>query len=837
LAVPQLLKGLVSGSAWFAANSVVEVAASLAAAARAEAFEIAAYFFYVVPSTEAGEQEVFRYRANTDWVFPRLGWHDKSETMSRLVAALEASNPDRTLRFLLSKLGRVQELADAVGLKLWWNLNRAEQRGRRDRDDVVVLLAELTVQVAERIAARGTPETHAVLELIDKCEGDFFRGIGYRVLARVGESVPERIDEFLASSDARDPDVPATDVAALLRAQFRNASEAARKAFADALSEVRDLDSHREGLRCWYGREPTEAEVLDAARHFQRRVLAFFRGDIPEELRGLAEELGVWGLTPSHRDQQLAEVGSYSGAASWGGPDPGGVSAEELALWSVDEVLGLVSSSSGTDSGLHGTLLSFARGNSGKAFEVLARIGERQVHPLASEGIFNGLAEAVNAGEVLDWRRAIAGIEKLVRGVAKLDVSQTADRAAWRRTAGRAIRVVQDGSRKDAIPPELAPDVWAVLREAVAIPLVWEVADPARVQTVGDVIVAELNDATGDISNGVLSAALWHFRAISRVAGRSSDEAKAAVGRELRPILDRWLQDTGPHAAVARAVIGDYWPQLHLLVPEWVTHHSADLFDGGLENPASRPTWTTYVARSDLYNEVFLGARTWYRKAAEAPEVWEKAVGKSVGTREVTERLAVHLLIAVLRGLAAMGDEDKLLEIAFQNLAPADWSHACWAVFRGWSDADEPVPPEFVERLVGLWEWRVSELSAGEALAAVEESKALGWLFHTPFIPVADTIRLGRETARLSNGQLEMYSRWDRMIDLAKTDPDGTFPIAESVLYAQARADYPHVPVEDVRPFLEYVLRAGNPATLDRTRRLINQLGERGFRQLKDLLG
>ena len=74
------------------------------------------------------------------------------------------------------------------------------------------------------------------------------------------------------------------------------------------------------------------------------------------------------------------------------------------------------------------------------------------------------------------------------------------------------------------------------------------------------------------------------------------------------------------------------------------------------------------------------------------------------------------------------------------------------------------------------------------------------------------------------------------MLSLAQTDPDETFSIAEAVLLAELQADYPHVPVEDVKRFLAHILKAGNSDTQARARRLINRLGERGFRQLKDLL-
>ena len=75
-----------------------------------------------------------------------------------------------------------------------------------------------------------------------------------------------------------------------------------------------------------------------------------------------------------------------------------------------------------------------------------------------------------------------------------------------------------------------------------------------------------------------------------------------------------------------------------------------------------------------------------------------------------------------------------------------------------------------------------------------------------------------------------------RYAAVAQANPDETFSIAEAVLLAELRADYPHVPVEDVKRFLAHILKAGNSDTQARARRLINRLGERGYRQLKDLL-
>ncbi len=74
------------------------------------------------------------------------------------------------------------------------------------------------------------------------------------------------------------------------------------------------------------------------------------------------------------------------------------------------------------------------------------------------------------------------------------------------------------------------------------------------------------------------------------------------------------------------------------------------------------------------------------------------------------------------------------------------------------------------------------------------------------------------------------------MLALAQSDPDGAFSIAKAVLRARLRAGVPYVVADEVRPFLTHVLAKGTPETQDRARDLINDLGEHGFRELKDLL-
>ena len=843
--VPSLTEALKSIPVGFFTESVVELAVALAIAGRAEAFELVSHLLFVESPEAMGGREGLQYRSNTEWVLPRFGSHDQQALIDRLVPAMESLDPERTVKLLLSKIQRVQDLSESLNLTALWFLSASDSDRGPDRDDVVAMLVDSAVGVAQRLASKSPEEALRMMSVVDGHDGKFFVRIGYLVLAASGHQLQERLDEFLRSPEARDPNYPATELAALLRAQFQNTSPEARQEYAEAL-ETGPGEQHMKATLDFSGiTDPSETDLCDIVEPWQRRILTFFRGDIPDELRDLASRLGVLDVTPSHRDQQLAEVGSFSEAGYWGG-DRTPVKAEELSTWTVGEIVAFLrdwkqDAESRLSFGLQSNLSIYGKEDPDGAIEVLSEVLEGEVEPVAIEGILNGLLEAVKTGTELDWTAGLAGVRMVVQRVAAVEVTGAAGLSQWRRVAGFASKLIREGCARDSISLELAAELWAFLHEAMTVPAVWQMANPHHDATLGAVFMAVNNDASGDLANAIISAALWDYRSrLPDTKDRSPETraiARRPVQQKLVPLLDHCLLDVGPNAAVPRAVMGESLAHLHLLAPEWVEAHAADLFEGGLDDPATNPAWTAYVSRSGLYDTVFQALRLWYVKAAEGAPAWGTAAGDAGGVREVTKRFAVHLIISVLRGLLAPGDEDRLLEIACRNLSASDWGHAYWSVFRWWTDATEPVPDLIVERLVKLWEWRVSELEKDQGSpATVEEAKGLGWLLHTPYIKDKDVVRLSQATVLLAKGQLKLHGQWEHLLGLAKADPDGVFVIVEAVLLAEVRSDFPHVPVDDVRPILAHVLRAGGQEEQDRARRLIHKLGERGIRQLKDLL-
>src|SRR5207302_9806965 len=173
------------------------------------------------------------------------------------------------------------------------------------------------------------------------------------------------------------------------------------------------------------------------------------------------------------------------------------------------------------------------------------------------------------------------------------------------------------------------------------------------------------------------------------------------------------------------------------------------------------------------YDAVFRQLRNWYLRAAgalasatstEADLRWSPARG-----------LANHVLIALVRGAASIGDSDHLVEKTFAAVSPEVRSEIYSDLYQSWSASEEPIPEAPAARLAEFWEWRVHYLESLQKGPELEkEAAGLMYFLSTPYLPAADAIRLGQRTMRLST--VESHTRaqaWERLGELAVADAAG----------------------------------------------------------------
>lgn len=448
-----------------------------------------------------------------------------------------------------------------------------------------------------------------------------------------------------------------------------------------------------------------------------------------------------------------------------------------------------------------------------------------------TQSLLDGLRDRLIKREAINW----TGVLPFVRHAVGLATDSTKFPVSTRVALLRSVvALIDEGVQSDLIRLESEDEVWEILTEITKHLFTSEDDSSEELISLDALVTTGLNHPTSRVVRADLHAGLWSYRFRET---QDRDDARRAVQRHLVPLLDEVMKSDGLKRITSLFNVGQLLPQLQLVAPEWLRPRLDELLDNGAEDPLAHPAWCSYLLHSPFYDSTFELLRPRYVRSAQV--LRPDAGGSMSDTDRLswTRKLAEHLMSALLRGVAAVGDEDALVETAFTNLAVTDRQHAYWAVFRAWSDAKNAPPNPFVERLIAFWEWRLNQLEVdGGTLDAGKEAQGLGWFLLTPYLPENEVIRLGVRTARLAKGDLEVQIDWDRLAKLAAQDSDSVYEIVELVLSFQVSTPQHFIPAKDVRPVLAEILKTGHASTRDRARRLVNRLGEAGYDEFKDLV-
>jgi hypothetical protein len=689
------------------------------------------------------------------------------------------------------------------------------------------------VDVLSRYAPVSETAASDAMEQVQSIGGEFGLRLSYIVLSLAGQHLPAQLEAFFASEVATEPGLPAREVAAVVRNQFRNASPAAKIAFQYALQRgpsaqhvhaMASLD--KEGL--------TRESIRETTRWWQTQRLTWFRGEIPNEFRNLAEELEIWEETPSLREQELAEVGSYIGGFSWGHPSE----PLDLTGYSASEIVELLTERKDTvdkDAGLeirrlYPALETYASKHPDEAIaaanQLLLSDSPEPVRHLVS-----GLRASIGDTSEVPWSTMLRlGREIIVRS--SDSGSDTSE--GWTRATAEVLEFIEAACHGD-IPIAQVPEIWTTLEIAVAHARRWPVRVRQSAESFEQLLASSLGSLRGQLIRAIVAAEFRRFRVPkqeaeidARTVGESDGEPR--IGNLLSLL---WEQDE-PGRSTLEAVIGHYVPQVQRADRAWLVQNSTRLFDGGAADPKQRPAWAAYLVHSPLYDAVFADLRAWYVVAvdANAQPVNEVNLGRSLA-----RALWLHVVVAHLRGLVELGDEDHLIEAAVRRVPAPERSHAYWAVFRGWSDATTPPSQATISRLSAFWEWRLDKLGTTEdADEVATEAKSLAWFMRVPHVPDEVRIRLGLRTLELACGEAGAPLEWDEFGRLAHIDPERVYRMVELLLGAELKTGHAHVRGVQVKSVLETLLTRLGPAPRQRAVRLIHRLGEHGLVDFGELL-
>jgi hypothetical protein len=601
-------------------------------------------------------------------------------------------------------------------------------------------------------------------------------------------------------------------------------------------------------------RAPTKQEIELALLRWQAKRLRWFHDRLPPELTELARRAGVSGEVPTVDQQALDEVGIYvGGVSSWASP-ASPKSVDELAAMAPAGLVALLQTWRAPDQdrdsfayrGLEEALTGYATAHVTGAVVTLALAASVPVRPAYLSALLAGVRGAAHADGELAWSSILGAAEAAVRAADRAletisEPSESRERAfdasAWTYVVRMAADVVQALCAHDHLPLESVSGVWGAVTTLIRSPAAWQHESAAFAEGLEGALMEALNSARGVAVRALLDAGLWEYRARTREVppGAERDEHIAGIQTRMAPLLSSLLEtDDGP-ARPAATMLGQFVPQLLLLAPEWFANAEEALFSGGAEDPDHHPAWGAYLLRARVYDNAFSRLRRWYVHAARAMPVAAAPVDVSDSAanqqREWTtgRALVSHVMVAVVRGLASLGDDDALVETTFARVPAVDRAHVCWQIYRDLSDADEAPPPELLERVLRFWEWRLTELEASpESRARDEEAEGLLWLFKTPHLPATEAVRLGRRALKISvPDHRTSTDAWQRLRELATDLPHEIFDLVEMFVEGELSKPFTYLPFDDVAPVLRLALASGVPDVVERATRLINRLGEK----------
>lgn len=761
------------------------------------------------------------------------------DVFERLIPSLAAVNANEALELLIKKLRAVVQIDDEHGgypgsTRSWCD--------RIDRDDS---RKELPARLAHSVYARARQLAVDPASAVMICarlsaeQSEIFQRILIRLLADIGELVPEYVDRFIASDAALDPPFRATEVALVLRERFNVASDAARRVFVYALERGPNLDEVAWQLRHGVvGEQPVEKiDIETTVKEWQRTRLLWFQDRLPEQLQPLAGRVGVEPKTLSPQDQALAEIGVYIGpVSSFTRTDTSPKTLEELRAMGAEQLVTFLrewdppapsspfGSAEPTVDGLSSVLTDLVSSESTMMEYLVTQGATVDLAPEYLRAIAKGVAKVVAANAEVPWASALKLVVTILTKAQKAIgnppvIDQTTQPWVW--ASREALDLVKTAARANAVPAADSDTAWAALGVAIAIGARFD--GETEITSSDELISAAVNRFSGEAVETVVEMALAERR-------RKGSEGP---GSEFVTLLDGVV---AANASPALAELGRLLPFVLYLTEAWVARSIAPLMaDRDLMNPAECPFWAGYLLGQRFFTDTFTVLRPLYLSAAMQVDPSATPARRW----SLTEHLAQHAILAMMHGVASGNDADHLLPTILDRVPIQDRKQANWLIYREVTDAGGSNTGVLVPRILAFWDWRLGcleELDPTNPQRA-EEAIGLTWLVLATRLPAVDALPLATRTIALSNGKLALdHEIWERAVEFSSVDPVMAFNFAKPIILAILQSDFVDLPASQISGILSAALHSGNSDTAAAATALIHHLGEHGCDVFGELL-
>ncbi len=726
--------------------------------------------------------------------------------------------------------GREGKPDDEAGYSYIWR-RAIEDHAQNSDSGVANVLVSAVRDAAIRYASTSPDALEAVVTQLEKgtC---LHRRIAMHVLAQA-DGCETLVSERIADRGLFDDHRLRHEYAFLVRHRFGDASAGARQRYLDWVYAGPDLEAFRQWQPESNDTASAEDEESSYVAHWQRDWLSHVADHLPDHAAALYRRLVARCGEAEHPDF-VVWISADSGPGS-------PVSNDELNTWPLSKVIEYLQTWR-PDAELRHISASM---------EDLGRVVEEAVAERASEfaavagslatldptyvrRCLDGFQSAIKSGVQFDWEPVL----HLMSSVVGHSFEEDDDEPGWDRdhgwgwARGAAALLVQTGTgdNDNCIPFRFRETVWQILtvllNDPDPLPAHDEAHAASRTATMGPLTLS-LNTNRGKAMHAVMSYASWCIRGLSE--DHDGTETAFAELPEVRTLLTERLDPEVEPSVAVRAVYGGHLPQLDHIDTEWVTEQLPRIFPVSPEHASLRDAaWNTYICWCQPYDPMLSLLRTEYEAAIErVPSSGHRDLSNS---NEADQKLGEHLVAFHWRGQLPRPFLERWFEVAGDALA----AYSMEFVGRALRNTEGEVPPEVLQRIRDLWDWRLDAIGDSPEQHPLEASA-----FAPTFVSAKldDDWSLATLETTLATGSPEWLGHdvIERLTEMAPSKPATATRLARQMLES-ATNEWDHATWEDpIRSLLNATMDAHDDETRDHREAIIDHYVTRGYYDFKNL--
>jgi hypothetical protein len=793
---PKLAQFLQSDGQWSLPSKALQVAARLAAESQPAAALVILEALIPIPD-RGSRHSRFLPLESLAHAYADLGVDIVRLLADRLCAADDDQNNKIDLRY--SHI---------------WRPSISKNRYGDSRDEILSALRDAAVAVA------GSIGVATVVEVLDGYEPTLFSRIALYLLRLFPE--PVLVEQRLTSPETfSEPDLN-REYSALLQQEYCRLSESAREAI------LRFIDAGP-------GRSASEDHIELWRLHQMARLGA----DLPDRYRGEFDALVAKHGLPSDPDDDDLEFAAWPGTHS-------PVSAAEIASMTDDELLTMLTTwqESGrwrapTVDGLRvqleeaiaaqparfsclaPRLINVDATYGAALMSTLTRLVTDQQSGSSSTASNRppGIAQQLAWSDLLDFGQAV-----IERSQIRSDQPSDDERygATWRDCCRHLAELLTAAMHNRAIGLGYSSRVFALILQLVedAEP------DPSRRAFHDD------DDPIVEALITIRSLGLAALMQFIQWASPSEDENLKLEDEKVTELLDAYLDTANDNTPAVRSVYGMY---LYLLLAhrhEWTRANRGRIFESADGTGLGRVAWESFLRTNRPSHQGYELLRGEYEAAvADLPS--EGSDDDTIGVlNAATDHLIGHIAALYIWGFIPI-DSQLMATLFSSGTAIAYRARLLEVCGQALSHMTEPAA-DIVARLQALWDWRETELAAGNT--DPEELSSIGWWASSLITPAAWALARLQRLLRLGGAPEPAHMIADRLVELTPTY------VADTVQCVSLLVDAPPDQwfIEMSRTKIADVLTAGvgahDPTTRQCAVDTVNRLVARGRTSFASIL-